>query len=204
MTSSSGAAHHAPRLGDHPTRERPTVIAGLNRTGQPTIPARIRRATDLHALDTFEVVPNSPLLRRCRTAAEIETRWCPIWHSIWIRHEPRSRLGAQPSAPRARKDSPRWRPAGTPTFEANERFRAAWDRHPPPQDAGRLAAVRRFIHDLKGCRVGRGLPEKRVPGVPVDWLMTWAGDGRERPMPPTRQSLVIWLRSGAHDIVDER
>ena len=95
-----------------------------------------------------------------------------------------------------------------PTREITASFSRDWARLNPKQQEAFLAAVDKFVDDL---RTGRGLrPGLRVKGVrgtPGVYELTWAPDGRAtfaygRSIVGDEPH-VIWRRIGTHEILRE-
>ena len=91
-----------------------------------------------------------------------------------------------------------------PTYEAEPRFQVDFDRLTSTQREAFLAAVAKFVADLKARRFRKGLRVKPVEGHPGVWEMTWAADGRAtftygEPVRPGTPH-IVWRRVGSHDI----
>lgn len=92
-----------------------------------------------------------------------------------------------------------------PTYEAFERFRDDYRRLTPEQKRRFLAALTRFIADLRTGAFRGGLRVKAVQGTAGVYEMTWAPDGRATfELGPSRGHgpHVIWRRIGTHDNFD--
>jgi hypothetical protein len=92
-----------------------------------------------------------------------------------------------------------------PTYAWLARFAADFDALSPAQQAAFLAAVTRFVEDLRDGRGFRkGLRVKGIKGTAGIFEMTWADDGRATfeygdPVTPG-QPHIIWRRIGTHTI----
>ena len=93
-----------------------------------------------------------------------------------------------------------------PTREVVAKFWRDWARLNPEQQEAFLAAVTKFVDDLRMGRSFRSsLRVKGVRGAPGLYEMTWAQDGRAT-FSYGRSVLrgephVIWHRIGAHEIL---
>jgi hypothetical protein len=92
-----------------------------------------------------------------------------------------------------------------PTYEAVQRFLREWQRLSPEQQQRFMAAVRRFVEDLKAKRPPRpGLGIEHFEGHPGVFEFRWAPDGRALftygTSPHPGDEHIVWLRIGTHDI----
>jgi hypothetical protein len=95
-----------------------------------------------------------------------------------------------------------------PTRDVAESFWLGWQRLTPEQQDAFLAAVDKFVEDLRargGFRTG--LRVKGVRGSPGVYEMTWASDGRAtfsygRSI-VEGEPHIVWRRIGTHEILRE-
>ena len=94
-----------------------------------------------------------------------------------------------------------------PTYERMPRFRRDFERLTPAQRRAFLAAVAKFVDDLRRGQPRAGLRVKQVQMLPGVYEMTWAPDGRPTfeygPERRPGHRHVIWRRIGTHAIFDE-
>jgi hypothetical protein len=93
-----------------------------------------------------------------------------------------------------------------PTYAWLARFRADFDALTAEQQAAFLAAVVRFVDDVRrDGRFRKGLRVKGVQGAPGVFEMTWAPDGRATfefgESVSGDDPHVIWRRVGTHAIL---
>jgi hypothetical protein len=95
-----------------------------------------------------------------------------------------------------------------PTRDVLASFWRDWDRLSPEDQRAFLAAVEKFVQDL---RAGRGLRKGlRVKGVQAArgiYELTWAGDGRATfqfgSAVVDGEAHIIWRRIGGHEILSK-
>ena len=94
-----------------------------------------------------------------------------------------------------------------PTHEERPQFRRDFDGLTREQQLAFLAALSRFIADLRRGHFRVGLRVKRVQGQAGVWEMTWAPDGRATFQYGAEvregERHVIWRRIGTHGIFRE-
>jgi hypothetical protein len=92
-----------------------------------------------------------------------------------------------------------------PTREILESFWRGWDRLSPEDQRAFLAAVEKFVQDLRaGTGIRTGLRVKGVQGARGIYELSWAPNGRAtfqfgRPV-RNDEPHIIWRRIGGHDI----
>jgi hypothetical protein len=92
-----------------------------------------------------------------------------------------------------------------PTRDVLASFWRDWNGLSSDQQEAFLAAVERFVADLKAGVLRSGLRVKGIRGAPGVFELTWAPDGRatfsygeeRRPGEPH----IVWRRVGAHEIL---
>jgi hypothetical protein len=92
-----------------------------------------------------------------------------------------------------------------PTREILESFWRGCDRLSPEDQRAFLAAVEKFVHDLRaGSGIRKGLRVKGVQGARGIYELTWAADGRATfqfgPAVVDDEPHIIWRRIGRHEI----
>lgn len=92
-----------------------------------------------------------------------------------------------------------------PTYDTLEQFSQDWAALPEESKRAFLAAIRKFVHDLRGGSGFRKGPRvKGVQGHPGIYELTWAPDGRATfafgSAILTGEPHIIWRRVGGHDI----
>ena len=95
-----------------------------------------------------------------------------------------------------------------PTREILESFWRGWDRLSPEAQQAFLAAVEKFVHDLRaGKGIRKGLGVKGVQGAHGIYELTWANDGRATfqfgRTVVDDEPHIIWRRIGDHRILDQ-
>lgn len=95
-----------------------------------------------------------------------------------------------------------------PTRDILAKFWRDWKRLTPEQKAAFLAAVEKFVEDLRaGTGVRAGLRVKGVRGAPGVYELAWAPDGRATfsygRSVVGDEPHVIWHRIGTHAILRE-
>lgn len=93
-----------------------------------------------------------------------------------------------------------------PTYERLPRFIKDFDALSREQQLLFIAAVEKFVADLKaGKGFRKGLRVKGVQGSPGLYELTWAGNGRATfsygKSVRDGETHVIWHRVGTHDIL---
>jgi hypothetical protein len=93
-----------------------------------------------------------------------------------------------------------------PTYDILEFFWRDFDRLSPAEQREFLAAVRKFLADLRRGKLRAGLRVKGIKGARGIYEMTWAADGRATFQygDPVREGEphIVWRRIGKHDIFD--
>ena len=92
-----------------------------------------------------------------------------------------------------------------PTRDVLASFWRDWNGLSSDQQEAFLAAVERFVADLKAGVLRSGLRVKGIRGAPGVFELTWTPDGRatfsygeeRRPGEPH----IVWRRVGAHEIL---
>jgi hypothetical protein len=92
-----------------------------------------------------------------------------------------------------------------PTYDVLASFRRDWNGLSADEQRAFLAALQKFIEDLRaGKGFRKGLRVKGVKGAPGMFEMTWAPDGRATfeygRAVKGGEPHVIWRRIGGHDI----
>ena len=92
-----------------------------------------------------------------------------------------------------------------PTREILESFWRGWGRLSPEDQRAFLAAVEKFVQDLRAGRgIRKGLRVKGVQGARGIYELTWADDGRATfqfgRAVVDDEPHVIWRRIGGHEI----
>lgn len=94
-----------------------------------------------------------------------------------------------------------------PTYEALPKFLRDFERLNGEQQEAFIAAVGKFVIDLKAGRFRTGLRVKAIRGAPGIFEMTWAQDGRATFQYGSEQRAgevqIIWRRCGTHDILSK-
>ena len=93
-----------------------------------------------------------------------------------------------------------------PTRDWTARFEREYLALTPEQRRLFRVAVRKFVADLRGGRLRKGLRVKPVRSLPGTFEMTWAPDGRAifrygDPVIPGEPH-IIWERIGGHEIFE--
>ena len=93
-----------------------------------------------------------------------------------------------------------------PTFEAPEAFLPQYRSLTPDQRKAFLAALGKFVADLRSGSFRPGLRVRAVTGLPPGFFdMTWADDGRAifRYGPEVRPGAphIVWYAVGTHGIL---
>jgi hypothetical protein len=93
-----------------------------------------------------------------------------------------------------------------PTYERTIDFVRDFRSLSPRERALFLAAVRKFVHDLRIRRFRKGLRIKAVQGYAGIFEMTWAPDGRATfeygPEVRAGDPHIVWRRVGGHNIFE--
>lgn len=94
-----------------------------------------------------------------------------------------------------------------PTREVLESFWRDWDRLSPEDQRAFLAAVEKFVHDLRaGAGIRKGLRVKGVQAARGIYELTWADDGRATFQFGRAvigdEPHIIWRRIGDHRILE--
>ena len=93
-----------------------------------------------------------------------------------------------------------------PTYFATMRFRREFEKLSPEHQALFMAAVAKFVQDLRKGRFRKSLRVKRYLGHEDVWELSWAPDGRalfKHGAEARRgEPHVIWLRIGGHEIFE--
>jgi len=92
-----------------------------------------------------------------------------------------------------------------PTREILESFWRGWDRLSPEDQRAFLAAVEKFVQDLRaGTGIRKSLRVKGVQGARGIYELTWADDGRATfqfgRAVVDDEPHIIWRRIGGHEI----
>jgi hypothetical protein len=92
-----------------------------------------------------------------------------------------------------------------PTREILESFWRGWDRLSPEDQRAFLAAVEKFVQDLRAGRgIRKGLRVKGVQGARGIYELSWAPNGRATfqfgRSVRGDEPHIIWRRMGGHDI----
>ena len=95
-----------------------------------------------------------------------------------------------------------------PTRDVLASFWRDWDRLSPEDQRAFLAAVEKFVHDLRAGRgIRKGLRVKGVQAARGIYELTWAGDGRATfqfgSAVVDDEPHIIWRRIGGHEILAE-
>ena len=93
-----------------------------------------------------------------------------------------------------------------PTREILDSFWPGWDRLSPEDQRAFLAAVAKFVHDLRaGKGIRKGLRVKGVQSARGIYELTWANDGRATfqfgRAVVDGEPHIIWRRIGGHEIL---
>jgi hypothetical protein len=93
-----------------------------------------------------------------------------------------------------------------PTYETPEAFLRQYRSLTPEQRKAFLAALGKFVADLKSGSLRPGLRVKAVKGLPPGFFeMTWADDGRAifryGPEVKPGESHIVWYAVGTHGIL---
>ncbi|MGD9890413.1 MAG: hypothetical protein AB7R89_00605 [Dehalococcoidia bacterium] len=94
-----------------------------------------------------------------------------------------------------------------PTYDWTDEFRREFESLSPLRQALFLAAVAKFVDDLRRGPIRKSLRVKRFRGRPGLWEMTWAPDGRAlfeygEPIRPGDRH-IVWRRIGTHNIFEQ-
>jgi hypothetical protein len=95
-----------------------------------------------------------------------------------------------------------------PTREILDSFWTGWDRLSPEDQRAFLAAVEKFVHDLRaGKGIRKGLRVKGVQGARGIYELSWAADGRATfqfgRAVVDEEPHIIWRRIGDHRVLDQ-
>ena len=95
-----------------------------------------------------------------------------------------------------------------PTREILDSFWPGWDRLSPADQRAFLAAVQKFVHDLRAGRgIRTGLRVKGVQGARGIYELSWAADGRATfqfgRAVIDDEPHIIWRRIGGHEIISK-
>lgn len=95
-----------------------------------------------------------------------------------------------------------------PTYDWTEEFRHEFEAMSPARQALFLAAVAKFVDDLRRGPIRKSLRVERLQGHRGLWEITWAPDGRALfeygdPIHPGQRH-IIWRRVGTHQIFEQR
>ena len=93
-----------------------------------------------------------------------------------------------------------------PTYDILESFWRDFDRLSPTEQREFLAAVQKFLADLRSGKLRTGLRVKGIESARGIYEMTWAADSRATFQygDPVREGEphIVWRRVGKHDISD--
>jgi hypothetical protein len=93
-----------------------------------------------------------------------------------------------------------------PTYFATPRFYREFRKLTAEQQALFMAAIAKFVEDLKTGRFRKSLRIKRCQGHKNVWELSWAPDGRALYKYGAEalrgEPHVIWLRIGGHEIFE--
>ena len=93
-----------------------------------------------------------------------------------------------------------------PTYDILESFWRDFDSLSPAEQRDFLAAVQKFLTDLRRGKLRAGLRVKGIKGVRGIYEITWAPDGRATFQygDPVHEGEphIVWRRIGKHDIFD--